>query len=895
MKSLIQLMLHFIGNWFFNSLAIYACSAWMKGIDLVPIEGVPVVFLALELGLVLTLMNALLRPILLHLLLPLNGLTVGLFSLVVNGFFIFLLSHFSQAFVVESIWVGVEATFVFAILNMLLQILIPIDDDIMNYSVLAQRSAGRRRQNMKTGGIVMLEIDGLSYPRLIKAINTGHMPFLKEQTESGRYTVRPYDCGVPSQTSSCQAGIMYGRNDNICAFRWYDKKNRRVFSSSNPGDASDMEKRLFAGSRSRGILDNGLSVNNIISGNASDNIFTISRLVPRNAAEQDRRNRDLYNLSLRPYLLTKSLILTVLDAGSEVLSYFWDCITCKEPRLNRLHGFYPFIRGATNILLRDISTAMIVDAVSQGRESMYTTFIGYDEIAHHSGPDSREALNALGGIDRAIRKIFEAVELTSARRYEIVILSDHGQSFGWTFKQRYGETLGDYIRSLAVRYSLLGKALKVISVADDKDNSANVMAVLTSLLKNDGNTNTAQTLEKRIEDKISSSEVEEAIRSAETEANDILVLASGNLVNAYFQIRDERLTYEEIEETYPGMISEMISHPGVGTILVHTADSMIAVGKNGRRDLISGNVTGEDPLAMYQEPEMRADQLRYLLNFPNGGDLVIISPVYEDGTVAAYEELIGSHGGLGGQQTEPFLMHSSDIKVSEQIRNANQVYDVLKRIKNSQVRKAKCLPKERTPETTSLKALWKQIRNTGHWIPALMRSFYFSPTAYKAVVNDPTFNGPALLIQIISFVCAWIAMNSTFVYRRSVPINFGLLVLILGSEIVGAYLAVLILRGKRNPWKLTRAVFFGSYWEILWLFILTRQALPAWILVILIFRINAVASAAYTAGELGPKRLIPLFVILLLMIPLFSIGLLLLYGFSLYAASGGSLQIPFLS
>ena len=86
---------------------------------------------------------------------------------------------------------------------------------------------------------------------------------------------------------------------------------------------------------------------------------------------------------------------------------------------------------------------MIVDAISSGRESMYTTFIGYDEIAHHSGPDSSAAYHALTGIDTAIRKIFEAAALSTARDYEIVILSDHGQTFGATFKQRYGLTLGD--------------------------------------------------------------------------------------------------------------------------------------------------------------------------------------------------------------------------------------------------------------------------------------------------------------------------------------------------------------------------------------------------------------------------------------------------------------------
>ena len=77
MNAFIQTILRFIGNWFFNSIALYACSRWINGINLTPAPDVPVYILVMELGLILTLMNVLLRPILLHLLLPLNGLKIG--------------------------------------------------------------------------------------------------------------------------------------------------------------------------------------------------------------------------------------------------------------------------------------------------------------------------------------------------------------------------------------------------------------------------------------------------------------------------------------------------------------------------------------------------------------------------------------------------------------------------------------------------------------------------------------------------------------------------------------------------------------------------------------------------------------------------------------------------
>ena len=885
MTALIQTLLHFFANWMFNSICLYACSRWIDGIVLTPVEGVPLYILLLELGLILTLLNALIRPILLHLLLPLNSLTIGFLSLIVNGFSIFLLSRFSKSLEVTSIWIGILATFVFAVLNIILQILLPIDDDVMFYSAISQKARAKKVKHSDEKGIVMLEIDGLSYPRLMNAIEKGYMPFLKEQLESGKYSVRPYDCGVPSQTSSCQAGIMFGRNQNICAFRWYDKANHKVYTSSNSSNANEIEKMLFPEGEPTGILDHGISINNIISGNAEENILTISQLLPKSKEEQKKRDRDLYLLSIRPYLLTKALILTVVDAGSEVISYLWDCIRGKEPRLNRLHKFYPFVRGGTNILLRDISAAMIVDAISSGRESMYTTFIGYDEIAHHSGPDSASAYRALTGIDTAIRKIFEAAALSTARDYEIVILSDHGQTFGATFKQRYQVTLGDYIKSLAVKYSLYGRALKVVSLDDDEDNSANVMAVLNSLSASGPDALTRKAAET-LGNAVTDSEVEQAVKSAESEANDILVLASGNLVNAYFSVSAKRMIYDEIEAAYPGMISEMISHPGVGLILVHTGEGPAVIGENGQRNLYTGEVTGTDPLLMYDDPEKRTKQLSYLMDFPNGGDLVIISPVYEDETVAAYEELIGSHGGLGGQQTDPFLMYSSAIRVDEEIINANQVFPVLNKIKNSPVQAAENKEITAEEDKTSFKAMWEQIRNTKHWMPMLVRAMYFSSDAYKTIAWDPSFNGPSILIGLISFVCAWIAMNNYFRHESGPLTNIGVLILIHGIVILAAYLAVVMLRGKRDFRKLGRAFLFTSFWEILWLFATTNQAPKVWVAVVVLLLTNALASSAYAAGRLKKKYIVPLFVVLLVLIPLLTVGTLMLYNFMTYPIKG---------
>ncbi len=129
--------------------------------------------------------------------------------------------------------------------------------------------------------------------------------------------------------------------------------------------------------------------------------------------------------------------------------------------------------------------------------------------------------------------------------------------------------------------------------------------------------------------------------------------------------------------TYPGLFPALLEHEGVGVVLAYEGDGTpIVWGKTGNRNLRTGAVEGDEPLKMYGDPSVRAEQLCRLADFPNNGDLTVFSTVYADGTVAAMEELIGSHGGMGGVQTDAFLFHPAAIQVPP-ITNATGVFQVL--------------------------------------------------------------------------------------------------------------------------------------------------------------------------------------------------------------------------
>lgn len=149
-------------------------------------------------------------------------------------------------------------------------------------------------------------------------------------------------------------------------------------------------------------------------------------------------------------------------------------------------------------------------------------------------------------------------------------------------------------------------------------------------------------------------------------AADVVVGPSGNLANVYFAAIPGRATLEEIDERYPGLVPGLASHPGVGFVLVKTAAlGSVAIGRAGVHRLADDHVDGEDPLAPFGP--RTADHLRRIDAFAHVGDLLVNSsydPELDE--VAAFEELVGSHGGFGGPQTRPFVLAPTSLPFEEE-------------------------------------------------------------------------------------------------------------------------------------------------------------------------------------------------------------------------------------
>ena len=286
----------------------------------------------------------------------------------------------------------------------------------------------------------MLEIDGLSKNILQKALDKGVMPTLKNWLEN-THTLKGWETDLSSQTGASQAGILHGNNENIVAYRWVEKENdNRIIVSGKLSHAPLIEKRISDGN---GLLKDGISITNMFSGDSKTAPLTSSKI--QNVLR-------LYNTSLNTifedaYNFPRIIVLFLWDILVELKSQILHVLKNIQPRIRRTI-IYAAIRAGANVILRETTTEILAATIIHGNEdTAYATYMGYDEVAHHSGVMDPDVWGVLKQIDKQFYRLQKTIE-DNERKYEIVVLSDHGQVNGATFKQRYGLSLGNYVRKL---------------------------------------------------------------------------------------------------------------------------------------------------------------------------------------------------------------------------------------------------------------------------------------------------------------------------------------------------------------------------------------------------------------------------------------------------------------
>lgn len=642
MAAVLKLVLRTAATLAIEAIAFYALAqilggvriaGWRSGVALVLVIGVA---------------NAALRPLLLYLAL---NLALGWFALIALSLNLAVL-YIADAVVPGvgihglSTWIGLAVGL--AIVNAIVTGLMSISDADAYYRNVTRRIARRHAppQELERPGTVIIQIDGLAEPILRQELAAGRLPTIGRLLADSTHRLVRWDCGVPSMTPASQAGILHGNSRNVPAFRWYEKERKRLLVANHPQDARLLDARLRTG---HGLLrEGGASNANIFGGEADHLVLTQAGLV-------DERGRlhvspgDFYAYMFNPYNICRTLV----GMTGEVLLEYWQAWRQRrrrgEPRVAR-GGIYPLVRAACTVLLQNITEYLVIDDMYRGRAVSYSDFVGYDEVAHHSGPRSPDALGELRRIDRALGKIVAATQ-KAPRPYRFVLLSDHGQSAGWTFRHVHGYTLAELIGRLTAG------DVPTTMAAGRGEGDAHLSAALNQIASAAGLV--GRGLRRVLGGTGAPIHLGPAGSSRELDIQGhTVVCASGNLALVYFTARSGRLTLEEVEHWYPGVIAALRGHASIGFLLVRSREhGSTVLGPAGERRLEDGRVVGDDPLAGFEAST--AASLRRLSSFDNVGDIVVNS-TFDGGQTVGFEELAGIHGGAGGMQTQPFLLIPAD-------------------------------------------------------------------------------------------------------------------------------------------------------------------------------------------------------------------------------------------
>jgi uncharacterized membrane protein YvlD (DUF360 family) len=624
-------------SWLLSALALWFAALILPGVS-VGHTGA-----ALAMAALVAVLNSVVPPLLAALRLPFMLGTSFILLLIADALVLEVAGDVvGNSYTVDNFGWALLTAFVMSGTTVVLQAVFGSNDDDTYTLRVIQRIAKRQGRNAPTDvpGILYLEIDGLALPVLRRAMRDGNAPTMARWLSGGTHRLTEWETDLSSQTGASQAGILLGSNDDIPAFRWVEKQTARVMTCSAPADCAEIERR-HAG---HGLLANGgSSRGNLLSGEAEEVILTVSRM-----DAEKRANPGYRAFFANGFNVTRALVLFSWEVILELSASSRARRRDVQPRGHR-GGIYPLLRGAMCVVVRDLIVYGVLTDMMRGRPAVYATFSSYDEVAHHSGLERADTLEALRKLDQQFGRI-ERARRYAPRPYAIVVLSDHGQTQGATFKQRNGYGLDD----------LVERSLEATTVGDMSGGDEQTAMVGHAVSEAVGRTDKT----KRPKNDVSGLPA--------------VVLGSGNLGLVYLMEEPRRLTLEELNERHPRLITALRSHPHIGWILVRSsADGPLVLGANGVHHLSDGQVEGDDPLAAF--PPGAPWHLLRTDGFEHVADLMIGSfydPDLEEG--CAFEELISFHGGLGGLQTRPFILAPTDLPVPDAaITGAAQVHELL--------------------------------------------------------------------------------------------------------------------------------------------------------------------------------------------------------------------------
>ena len=528
----------------------------------------------------------------------------------------------------------------------------------------------------------MLQIDALAHSDLRRALELGYCPTISRLLRAEGFSLRRWFCGLPSATPYCQAGIFHGENAGIPAFRFYDKAARRVITCNAPHGVQYIRDRI----RAPGALAGGSSYVNLLDGDAQTVAFTVATREKTTVYQRLGGTRMLLLIFLHPVRVARM----AFQAVWEWLREEWERLVADlRRRYTHSEGIFPFLRILTNVVVRELQTMAMVLDIYLGVPVIYSTFMQYDELAHHFGPSSRQALVDLRRTDKRIGEIWDATKTIAGRAYDLVILSDHGMTPATSYRVRFGESLGTTVQKVLDDFADRAgdpRSEALTSHAEASEYAGMGAQVVETVAQVAVRHRRMRRTLRRVRDWLRSRYGLREIIFPEKyfveRRHDVVVTYSSCLALVYFADDPRRLGLAEIarDAKHAQLYVSLLAHEGIGLVATMSGDHVHLESRAGRALIVNGGLEvldGSNPLDPYGTEPWTVRAIEELVRQPNSGDIVLFG-AYDGYDIVSFDDQVGAHGSAGGDQVYPFLIAPSAWGLErETIENARDIHRVI--------------------------------------------------------------------------------------------------------------------------------------------------------------------------------------------------------------------------
>jgi hypothetical protein len=499
--------------------------------------------------------------------------------------------------------------------------------------------------------LLIVQIDGLPRSVLEQGLREGRMPFLARLLARRGFTLSPMNVGLPTSTPAFQMSVMYGVRPDIPGFHYHDKRRRRDVYFPRAGDAGFIESTQ-AGGRP-GILRGGSAYGCVFTGGAANNLFnfaTIKRPSGKGLA------RTLAALVILCWVTIKCIVLTGFELAHAVARLVADPVNEPARRWKWL-----VIKLGLSVWVRELFTLVVSRDLYRGVPAIYVNYLDYDVMAHAYGPRHRRALGALRRVDRSLHQLWRAMRRVPEHRYDLYVLSDHGQMSTVPYPSLTGGTpierqlfaeffdgRGDHARTARRRATGVMRDLHALR----GQGRHGLVQRFLNYLERDFITRLTEVRETHQE-------------------HEIRVIAAGPNAFVYFLDAAEALSVEQVDARYPGLPEDLSRSRGIGLVLARSANGPVCCWRGKRYRL---HELGEGPFAGRSDLERVIEGIRDLMAMPSAGDLLLYGNGAAVGDVSFIPER-GAHAGPSEDELQTFVVRPSSVTLPAPLVHPIQLYE----------------------------------------------------------------------------------------------------------------------------------------------------------------------------------------------------------------------------